>query len=169
MWAMNEAPAYPDTYTKWWYFDVPWFFIIIAGWLPTFQMLHYRKTFVSAEMDTVNQNCRLVDSKFAGEWNIKKGYPRRATSAQAFALILLIFILILFMVEVMVFFHVWLNPSYAPNTASKVNSVQGFFTPLILSSILVRTWSSLRYPTTMVLVQPGRWLLVQFKDDDLRS
>lgn len=161
--AMYDAPNYPTTYTKWWYLDVPWLFIVIAGWLPTFQMLHYRKTFVSAQVDMDNRNC-LLGGKFEGEWTIKKGYPRQAASPHASVLILLIFILILFALEVMVFFHVWLNPAYVPSTANKVNSVQGFFTPTILISVLMRMGSFLKYPNAMILTQRGRWLAVQFED-----
>lgn len=164
LWAFRAVQSYPATYEHWWYFDIPWLLITLVVWLPTIQLLSYRKTFLSAELDDIAMTCRLTGSKFAGEWRVKKNYPRRMESPQALTLLIAFFILFMLIIQIAVLYHLWQTPMLKFTAFSKVVDVQELSLPLILATILVRYGSSWNYPNSMILLQSGTWLAVQFRD-----
>lgn len=162
---INAEWSDPQTYGQWWYLGIPWVLLTLGAWVPTFQMVYYRQTFLTVEFEEVKQTCRVVDSAFAGEWRIKKNYPRRMTTAQTATIIFSFFLILMLILQIMALYHVWHTPSLQSSTLSKVNAIQGLCLPLILASPLVRMWSFWKYPNSIVLRQPGKWLSAQFRDD----
>lgn len=169
LWAFSAVQSYPTTYEHWWYFDIPWLLIILVTWFPTVQLISYRKIFLSAELDDIAMTCRLTGIKFAGEWRVKKNYPRRMTSPQAATLVAAFFILVMLIVQIAVLYHLWHTPMLKSPAFSKVVAVQELSLPLILATILVRFGSSWNYPNSIVLLQSGKWLAVQFRDPGAES
>ncbi len=162
--AINSVQSYPATYKGWWYFDIPWILLSCVSWLPVVQMMRYRRTFLTVELDEAKRTCRLVSNAFAGEWRVRKNHPYRMTTAKAAAPILSLFILFMLVIGFLVLYHVWHVPLLQSNAISKVNAVQSLCTPVLLAGLLVPTWSFWKYPNLIVLRKPGKWLSAQFRD-----
>jgi uncharacterized integral membrane protein len=162
--AMNNEENYTAAYRQWWHLDIPWILLTLTALVPTFQMARYRRTFLTAELDEMNRTCDLVGNGFTGQWSIKNKYPRRMVTAQAAAVIMSFVVLILFILDIKLLYHVWHTPVLRSSTFNKVNAVQGLCISLILASTLLRMWTFWKYPNLIMLRKPGKWLSAQFRD-----
>lgn len=160
--SMSESSAL--TLTHVWYYDALWIFLTVSAWIPPIQSVYYRRIFATTELHQPEQSCYIEGNRFAGEWTIRKNYPRRMSSARAGSIVLTALFIILLIIDVPLLHSVW--HSVVPRTGieSQVTAVQFLCLPIVFASSLPRYWTYWRYPNSLVLRRRGEWLTLQFRD-----
>lgn len=160
--AMNMSERSAANFTRWWYFDIPWFLVTVAAWVPIIQLAFYRLTFVTVELNESERSCHIDGDLFTGKWSIKKKCPQRMFTAQVGSIVSSVLILLMLILNADLLHHVWHVPAIQTSIASKVNAVQSLCVSIILSSVSVRMWTYWKYPNSVVLLRRGEWLSLQF-------
>lgn len=162
--ALNASEGSYWVFAQWWYLDIPWFLLTLSAWIPTIQLAYYRKTFVTVDWKEPERSCYIEGTMFAGKWIIKNKYPQHMSVAQAASIILLVLISLMLVLDTGMLYYAWHPPVLPGNIINKVNAIQSSCMPVILSSVLVRTWTYWRYPNSIFLLRDGEWLSLQFAD-----